>query len=223
MEASRLCRMLVCLSITRFRSVSSGSEFTADTRFCVLPSNPSVSSSPPMSVFLFTSATSALYFCSPPSASSATLGNAALALATQKGSLCSNSYVFLLTGAPGAWSRCTVTRLRLRPRLSCTRGWYVHTCCMATASSKLRSNMQSSGLWKEELDEVSVNRLLRATRWSRSRLSSSEATISAAPPLGARMYGTTPMVTRTLNSPLTMVPTAASTSVSLAVGSLSCT
>jgi hypothetical protein len=46
-------------------------------------------------------------------------------------------------------------------------------------------------------------------RWSRSFRSSSDATISAAPPLGHRMMGKLPRVAHTLKSPATISATAA--------------
>ena len=53
------------------------------------------------------------------------------------------------------------------------------------------------------------NRLWALTKWSLSLLSSWEATISAAPPRGHRINGTTPIVTSTENSPSTIEVTAA--------------
>mmetsp|Transcript_17079 Transcript_17079/g.52936 ORF Transcript_17079/g.52936 Transcript_17079/m.52936 type:complete len:239 (-) Transcript_17079:602-1318(-) len=147
MAPSSAVAMLVCLSITRLRSCSSGSELSALVR-CVVADLPDTSVGSDSD--LFTAATSALYLPSAASTSSATLGKGLASLATQKASCVSSWYDFfpcLPPACPCASppSAASVTLLRLSPSKSCTSGLYAQKCCTATAGSALRSKMASSG------------------------------------------------------------------------------
>mmetsp|Transcript_1308 Transcript_1308/g.5231 ORF Transcript_1308/g.5231 Transcript_1308/m.5231 type:complete len:302 (+) Transcript_1308:761-1666(+) len=223
MDPSSAVAMLVCLSITRLRSVSSGSELSALVRCAVaLPSPPP---SPPPSA-RFTAATSALYLESAASTSSATLGNGLASLAVQNASAASSWYDLPAGWAPGRCCCATpsepgsVTLFRRKPSTSCTSGLYAQKCCTPMATSAFRSKMASSGCTSAPVGASAKSEVPpRAASWSRSRASTSRATISAAPPGGARMSGTTPAVASTATSESATPPTAASTASSLAPGS----
>mmetsp|Transcript_6128 Transcript_6128/g.24834 ORF Transcript_6128/g.24834 Transcript_6128/m.24834 type:complete len:301 (+) Transcript_6128:825-1727(+) len=232
---SNAVAMLVCLSITRLRSWSCGSEATAETSAevsfrdssfraeFVFPS-PAPSFVPP-DVALVMSAMAFLYSPSAFSTSSATTGNCASPFSRQNASsAASRSYDFF-PAAPAGPSPLMSTRFRRIASTSCTSGAYVHSCFTIEGTSKLRSNSTNSGRSvRSFIGETSVaNSEPFPLKWSRKRRSSDRAIISAAPPFGHRITGAFPSVAHAASNPSTMCSISNSTALSDEPGSLSVT